>query len=761
MKRSLNKFFQFVIYISCWKFIVLFVFLAIIISEVLIIFQSLLLHGEIRWDFIIVGFFTSLIDAFIVLTITAVILDRLRRREAELSQHKNHLNRLIQERTRELENTHRLEIEAKEKYQSLVDNIGDSFAIFSHKLTGELLFASKGVESIFGVSKDNIEGRCWNEIIHWSPESMKIIQNALVDLVDEKFDSNQFELSFIHPNGQQRTISVCQHLHRNSKDVAQSIDGIIENITEVKLTARKLRDSEQRFRALFESNSDSIMLLDENGFIDCNPATLRLFGCPDVKTFTSLHPLDLSPKFQPNGALSSIASQEKILQAMKEGTLFFEWLHCRFDNKQTFPAEVLLNIYQFADKTILQAIVRDVSERKKYELTLYEAKQEAEKANRAKSQFLANMSHEIRTPMNAIIGMAHLALQTERHDKRNHYIAQAKHSAEYLLRIIDDILDFSKIEAGKLELENTEFQLEDAIANTLSLVKLKAEEKHIQLSVRISDDLPKVLIGDPLRLSQVLVNLCTNAVKFSNPGDSVSLNIFLQEESENEVVMLFTVRDTGIGLSKKQQSKLFQPFNQADSSTTRQFGGTGLGLVICKKIVELMHGEIWAESTIDLGSTFCFTVRLKKQRGDLIKANSTDLQIKTHVYNSIAQLRGTRILLVEDNALNQEIARDMLTMEGIYVETACNGKEALELLESRNFDGVLMDCQMPVMDGYETTRRIRKQERFKNLPILALTANALTLDREEVLAVGMNDHIAKPINPDVMFTTMAKWINSG
>jgi len=327
--------------------------------------------------------------------------------------------------------------------------------------------------------------------------------------------------------------------------------------------------------------------------------------------------------------------------------------------------------------------------------------------------------------------------------------------------IINDILDFSKIEAGKLEIEHKPFQLKETINNTLNLVGLKAEEKSIKLSLDVKIKPTLYFIGDSMRISQILINLSNNAVKFTNNGGKIGIQIIQKEDNEEEHVTLhFSVSDTGIGLSQEQQKKLFQSFTQADASTTRQYGGTGLGLAISSQLVQLMNGEIWVESEEGKGSTFHFTVQVNKEEEQSHQSADINDPHQSSLDEITAQLKGSKVLLVEDNELNQELATELLRIKGVSVKAAYNGQEALNLLKQDEFDGVLMDCQMPVMDGYEATKQIRQQIKYKDLPIIAMTANAMKHDIEKALACGMNDHIAKPINPDVMFQTMAKWIKT-
>jgi PAS domain S-box-containing protein len=401
----------------------------------------------------------------------------------------------------------------------------------------------------------------------------------------------------------------------------------------------------------------------------------------------------------------------------------------------------------------------DITERKQREQELMHTRNMAEAASRFKSAFLADLSHEIRTPLNAIIGLGDLALHTNLTPQQQDYLTKIGTAAKSLFRYINDTLDFSRIEAGKLVLEHIDFSLKEILDRINALFGVLAREKGLELLNDIDRQIPESLVGDPLRLEQVLINLIGNALKFTHEGEVVLTASLLEtNEASRQIVLCFSVKDSGIGMSSGQIESLFQPFTQADSSTTRCYGGSGLGLSICRNLVELMGGAIGAEGEPGRGSTFTFTATFG------LSARTVPLPAQRGTCAVVAPkpeaLRGARILLVEDQDINQQVARENLEGLGITVELARNGREAVELMAQRGdrFDGILMDIQMPVMDGYEATRLIRKQWPIDRLPIIAMTAHVQAADREKCLQVGMNDHIAKPVDKADLYRCLLTWV---
>ncbi len=652
---------------------------------------------------------------------------------------------------------------------------------------------------------------------------------------------------------------------------------------------RSLQAINQEQQTIFDTVTVGIVLMRDRFMLRCNRKLEEIFGYesgqmnnqstriwyPDEAAFVSGGKAVIDQIM-----LGEIHVREQEL-VRKDGSRFW----ARITGRRFIDAST--------DNSLL-GIVEDLTQEREAALALVQAKEKAEDASKAKSAFLANMSHEIRTPMNAIIGMSYLALKTDLTPRQRDYLKKIQGSSQHLLGIINDILDYSKIEAGKLDVEHIDFELDKVLHTVATLISEKASSKNLELVLDVAPDVPLALIGDPLRLGQILINYANNAVKFTARGE-IDIQVRLREETQTDVLLYCAVKDTGIGLTDSQISRLFQSFEQADSSTTREFGGTGLGLAICRQLAGLMQGEVGVDSEYGKGSTFWFTARMAKSavtvrpqvlRSELygkkvlvvddnesarvllmdmlsglnLMAHAADggaaaleavyladvesrpfeivfldwqmpqmggielatriralpLSVKPRIVlvtgygreevlkgaeeagiqnvlvkpvnasmlfdcvvrelgepdtsagdtstviqraeDGLASIPGARILLVEDNELNQEVAGELLRHAGVTVDVAENGKVAVAKVQDHAYDLVLMDMQMPVMDGLTATRTIRQLPGFKDLPIVAMTANATREDREACLKAGMNDHVAKPIEPSDLFDCLLKWI---
>ncbi len=550
----------------------------------------------------------------------------------------------------------------------------------------------------------------------------------------------------------------------------------INDITIRKQAEENIRLAEARFQAIIEASPIPFALNDSALNITyLNSAFIRTFGYSqeDIPTVESWW-----PKAYPDEMYRQEIAKEWLLRldvAQRDAKPFEPMevrICCKDGGERTVLATATPLLSSFNDLHVVT--LYDITERKatEAELDTYRhhleqlvatrttelaaAKDAAEAANHAKSTFLSNMSHELRTPMNGVMGMVEMALRRATDPQQIDWLNKSKHSAQLLLAVINDILDISKIEAGRLTIEAVSFKFGAVLENLLSLLGHKAQEKQIKLLVDLDPEVPRMpFLGDPLRLGQILINLTGNALKFTDHG-SITLRARLLDDSPEGVLLRIEVADTGIGIAPEDQKRLFTAFEQADGSMTRKYGGTGLGLVISKRLIRLMGGEIGLESTPGAGSTFWFTVRLGKS--DEAVETTPTLSGKTADERLLAEYAGTCILLAEDEPINQEVSRLLLEDVGLVVDLAEDGQQALELAKHNTYAMILMDMQMPHMNGVDATMAIRALPAYAQTPILAMTANALHEDRQVCLDAGMNDHIAKPVDPDKLYETLLAWL---
>ena len=524
---------------------------------------------------------------------------------------------------------------------------------------------------------------------------------------------------------------------------------VAEDVTKRVETENLLKESEEKYRILFEQTEDAVLIIENGKFTECNNAAVKLFGYETKNEIIGKMPSVLSPEKQLNNRNSYDEALKMIGNAVKRGAYRFEWIHKK-KNGKIFFAEVLLTNIPYKDSHFIHTVVRDISEHKKNEFNLIKAKEEAENANKLKSEFLANMSHEIRTPMNAIVGFSGI-LSERIHDKTlKSFVNKIEISGNNLLRLIEDILDISKIEAGHIEIIKHNADINELSEDINKMFVGKANEKGIDFGISVDKNIPPLLFIDDFRIKQVLTNLVDNALKFTKKG-SVSVEFICENCSNNRIDLKLTVKDTGIGIAVEEKDFIFENFRQSERRFSGEYSGTGLGLAISKHLTELMNGKITVKSELGIGSEF--TVLFK----DVKTASDNKKYIKPHKSTNY-DLKELKILLAEDNLINRQLIAALLENTNFVITEAVNGKKVLELLEKEIPDIILMDIQMPVLDGYEATKIIKKDERFKDIPVIALTAHAIK-DMVAKYHTIFDDYLTKPVSREDILESISKFVS--
>lgn len=663
--------------------------------------------------------------------------------------------------------------EAKERLDLALEATGMGtwdWDIFSNSMTWD-----DNLFRLVGVSREEfIQTR--DSLIELSsrvmpPEDKERMLEVIQEIIDGKTDSYKFEHDVIRPDGTIRHFMVRGRAHRDREGKLVRVVGTTMDTTDKKAAEDALRKSESDLmRAQNMAHLGNYSWDIRKGEILWSDELKTIWGYEPGNNFSleelvsRIHPEDRARVLE---ALQNTLqgqypfnSEYRIMKSDGSVRYFHDQGEISLDEKGT-PIRIF-------------GTTQDITDRKLMEEQLLNAKEVAETANRAKGDFLANVSHEIRTPMNAVMGMLELLLETDLMDEQREYLQLAHVSAESLLSTIDDVLDFSKIEQNKIELEQIGFDLKSLVSHIINLLFGKIGSNGLKLTFHIDENLPSTFVGDPVRLKQVLFNLLSNAIKFTKEGE-IALSVekyrlsdrdrvLSNYDADEETTLLFKVRDTGIGIPPEKIGKIFDAFTQVDASVTRKYGGTGLGLAISSQLVELMGGRIWVESDVGKGSTFYFTIRVKKgssenyEQESRLPGNSIKLQETRELDESKASSgKCLNILLAEDHPINQKLILSLLKKKGHNLNLVTNGKDVLDILSRKDFDAVLMDVQMPGMDGLEATRRIRDPSsdvRWHEIPIIALTARALKEDKEKCIEAGMNDYISKPLKKEKLFKVL-------
>jgi PAS domain S-box-containing protein len=524
--------------------------------------------------------------------------------------------------------------------------------------------------------------------------------------------------------------------------------GTHNDITERKRQELALQRAETKFRTIYNAAGEALMMLDRSGFFDCNQTSLALFGVESVVQFSTFHPADLSPDRQADGTPSTEAADERIETALREGSCRFEWLHRRFDTGEVFPAEVILTAIDLDGRAVVHASVRDITERKKAEQEVVQALIIAQRANAAKDNFMTVMSHEMRSPLNPIMGFSEILLEEEEDEQRRGYLRIIQEAAQRELDLVDNILNYTKLDKGMVKPIEQEFSVFELCRQALDEVRPVAKGLELHFDTPSNGELPAVsgdleVRGPSNLLMQVLANLLNNGCKYTKAG-SVTLKVQFEESTgEGTHVFGFYVMDTGIGIREEHMKEIFEPFRQVDSSMSREFEGAGLGLAICKRIVEQLGGKIGVGSTHGAGSTFWFHVPL-----EVLQAEDREAAADPAVVNN-APVSGGRVLIVEDRASNARLAESILQRSGAITEIAASGEDGLRRCRQTKFDLILLDLAMPGMTGLEAAQTLRASDGpNRETPIWATTSDGAPDVEVQCLEAGMNGYLVKPILPE-------------
>ena len=635
--------------------------------------------------------------------------------------------------------------ESEERFRAIADSCPTMMWITNTE--GVAQFINRMLREFIGAASGQVEGRPWQVLVH--PEDAIRYEGAFRSAVQQQAVFRD-EARFRRADGEWRLLGSYAQPRLSPSGAFLGHIGLSSDITDRREAEQALRNSEEKFRQLAESIHEVFWMMPPAGdeMLYVSPAYEQVWE----RTRDSLYqnPTSWAEAIHPG---DTEKAHVLFVRQIQGEAVESEYRIRTPGGQEKWIRDRAFPIRDEAGEVIrIVGIAEDITDGKRYENDLIHAWEAAEAANRAKSRFLANMSHEIRTPMNGVIGMLQLLLATDLTAEQQRYVKVAQDSGRSLLALIDDILDLSKIEARKVTLENLSFNLRESVDGVVQLLRVQAAAKGLDFQVRIAAGIPPLLRGDAHRLRQVLTNLAGNAIKFTERGH-VTIEAACEPVQEGTAAIRFTVTDTGIGVRPDQAARLFSPFTQADDSTTRKYGGTGLGLAICKQLVEMMGGTIGIDSQEGRGSAFWFTAAF-----ELAPAGLPAPAIESPTLQRAFQGSKPRILVAEDNATNREVALAQLHKLGYQADAVPNGAEAVQAVERGGYGLVLMDCEMPVMDGYQATRMIRKSTR-PNFPVIAITADAMSGDRERCLSEGMNDYLAKPVELEKLADVLAKWLS--